>query len=88
LLLLLNPCPFAHADPSRSNASTRKPNSPALVPPSRPMDSLSKRPSQQPLCCQNCRREMVKDNIKQLADHAATHSNMTKEQCWPGIVFP
>ncbi|KAL1875367.1 hypothetical protein Daus18300_003106 [Diaporthe australafricana] len=37
--------------------------------------------------CQNCRREMVKDNQKQLIDHAGTHGTMTKEQCWPGVDF-
>lgn len=33
----------------------------------------------------NCRREMVKDNVKQLEDHAGTHGGMTKEQCFPSV---
>jgi len=34
--------------------------------------------------CQNCRKEMVKSNLKQLEDHANTHNaDWTKERCWP-----
>ena len=34
--------------------------------------------------CQFCRKELVRDNKKQLEDHAGTHSiEWTKEKCWP-----
>ncbi|KAI7786872.1 hypothetical protein LA080_002342 [Diaporthe eres] len=35
--------------------------------------------------CTNCRREMVKSNVKPLEDHAGTHGAMTKEQCFPSV---
>ncbi|KAH8785310.1 hypothetical protein F5883DRAFT_85057 [Diaporthe sp. PMI_573] len=37
--------------------------------------------------CTNCRRELVKDNVKPLEDHAGTHKAMTREQCFPSVVF-
>lgn len=34
--------------------------------------------------CQNCRKEIVSDNVKQLADHADSHSgDWNKEKCFP-----
>ncbi|GAB7354782.1 hypothetical protein MBLNU459_g5180t1 [Dothideomycetes sp. NU459] len=34
--------------------------------------------------CVFCKKELVNSNLKQLEDHAGTHSDAwTKEKCWP-----
>ena len=34
--------------------------------------------------CANCRKEMVRDNKKQMEDHAETHNkDWPKEKCFP-----
>jgi hypothetical protein len=45
---------------------------------------LKDAPLIEPSQCQNCRKEIVNTNKKQLEVHAETHSaEWTKEKCWP-----
>ncbi|KAF2108811.1 hypothetical protein BDV96DRAFT_616118 [Lophiotrema nucula] len=47
-------------------------------------NGLPVKPPKPTSICQNCRREMVNTNKKQLEDHAETHGDgWPKEKCWP-----